>query len=256
MTEGGQPGAEGAVHDENAGAAQSPLRWLTIAALAVALVVFGRSAGEYLPGFAAWVEGLGWWAPTAFIAAYALATVAFVPGSLLTLAAGAIFGVLEGTAIVFVAASLGAVCAFGVSRHLARAAIERRLAGNERFDAVARAVAHDGRKIMLLLRLSPFFPFVLLNYALGLTRVRFGDYVIACFGMLPGTLLYVYYGALAGEVATLAGGATAEKGAGYYAVLGIGLVATIAVTTVVTRTARRALDEATRSTVPAEVIAE
>jgi uncharacterized membrane protein YdjX (TVP38/TMEM64 family) len=244
--------ADGAAGGDTRAGAQSPLRWLAIAALVAALVVLGRSAGDYLPGFAAWVEGLGWWAPAVFITAYAIATVAFIPGSLLTLAAGAIFGVLEGTAIVFVAASLGAVCAFGVSRHLARAAIERRLAGNERFAAVDRAVAHDGRKIMLLLRLSPVFPFVLLNYALGLTRVRFGDYLIACFGMLPGTLLYVYYGALAGEVATLAGGATAEKGAGYYTVLGIGAVATIAVTTVVTRTARRALDEATRTSVATE----
>ena len=154
---------------------------------------------------------------------------------------------IHGTAIVFVAATTGATLAFGVSRHLARAAIERRIAGNERFAAVDRAVERDGRKIMLLLRLSPVFPFNLLNYALGLTRVRFGDYLVACVGMLPGTLLYVYYGALAGEVAALAGGATAEKGAGYYSLLGVGLVATLAVTTVVTRSARRALDEATRA---------
>jgi len=96
-----------------------------------------------------------------------------------------------------------------------------------------------------LLRLSPVFPFNLLNYALGLTKVRFGDYLIACIGMLPGSLLYVYYGALAGEVAALAGGEAPEKGAGYFALLAVGLVATIAVTTVVTRSARRALDEAT-----------
>ena len=220
-------------------------RNIGIALLVTAVFALGRIAGGRVPEVATWVEGLGWWAPAAFIVAYALATVAFVPGSLLTLAAGAIFGVIHGTAIVFVAASTGAVLAFGVSRHLARAAIERRLAGNERFAAVDRAVARDGRKIMLLLRLSPVFPFNLLNYALGLTQVRFGDYLIACVGMLPGTLLYVYYGALAGEVAALAGGATAAKGAGYYSLLVVGGIATIAVTTIVTRTARRALDEAT-----------
>ena len=228
------------------GRVRTSLRTVVIALLVASLVALGRMAGDRLPEFAAWVEGLGWWAPAAFIVAYALATVAFVPGSLLTLAAGAIFGVIHGTAIVFVAATTGATLAFGVSRHLARAAIERRIAGNERFAAVDRAVARDGRKIMLLLRLSPVFPFNLLNYALGLTQVRFGDYLIACIGMLPGTLLYVYYGALAGEVAALAGGATAEKGVGYYSLLVVGGIATVAVTTVVTRTARRALDEATR----------
>jgi uncharacterized membrane protein YdjX (TVP38/TMEM64 family) len=94
------------------------------------------------------------------------------------------------------------------------------------------------------LRLSPAFPFVLLNYALGLTRVRFVDYVIAGFGMLPGTLLYVYYGKLAGDVAALAGGAAVERGAGYYAVLLLGLAATVVVTLLVTRTARQALRDA------------
>jgi uncharacterized membrane protein YdjX (TVP38/TMEM64 family) len=225
--------------------AQSLRRGIGVALLVAALVALGRVAGGRVPEVATWVEGLGWWAPAAFIVVYALATVAFVPGSLLTLAAGAIFGVLHGTAICFVAASTGAVLAFGISRHLARAAIERRLAGNERFAAVDRAIARDGRKIVLLLRLSPVFPFNLLNYALGLTRVRFGDYLIACIGMLPGTLLYVYYGALAGEVAALAGGAAAEKGAGYYSLLVVGAVATLAVTAIVTRSARRALDEAT-----------
>jgi uncharacterized membrane protein YdjX (TVP38/TMEM64 family) len=163
----------------------------------------------------------------------------------LTLAAGAIFGLQAGVVIVFAAAVLGASAAFLVSRYVARAAIEQRIAGNARFAAIDRAVGAQGRKIVFLLRLSPVFPFTLLNYALGLTRVRFADYVIASIGMLPGTLLYVYYGKLAGDVAALAGGAAVEKGAGYYTVLALGLVATIAVTAVVTRTARKALAEAT-----------
>ena len=146
---------------------------------------------------------------------------------------------------VFVAAVLGSSAAFLVSRYLARRAIERRLASNPRFAAIDRAVGAQGRKIVFLLRLSPVFPFNLLNYGLGLTKVSFADYVAASIGMLPGTLLYVYYGKLAGDVAALAGGAAPEKGAGYYAVLILGLVATVVVTTLVTRTARRALKEAT-----------
>lgn len=209
------------------------------------LVVVGRLAGGYLPGFAAWVNGLGVWGPVVFVLGYALAVVAFVPASLLTLAAGAIFGIGKGVLLVFIAAVLGSATAFLIARYVARDAIERRLAGNPRFGAVDRAIGVEGRKIVFLLRLSPLVPFTFLNYALGLTRVRFADYLLASPGMLPGTLLYVYYGKLAGDVAALAGGAPVEKGAGYYAVLGLGLVATIAVTAYVTRIARRALAEAT-----------
>jgi uncharacterized membrane protein YdjX (TVP38/TMEM64 family) len=211
----------------------------------VAIAVLARQLGAYLPRFAQWVDGLGVWGPVVFIIGYALAAVAFVPGSLLTLAAGAIFGLAQGFVYVFCAATLGASAAFCVARYLARGAIERRLAGNPRFAAIDRAVGAQGRKIVFLLRLSPVFPFNLLNYALGLTRVRFIDFFVASLGMLPGTLLYVYYGKLAGDVAALAGGAAVEKGPGYYAVLALGLVATVVVTTLVTRTARRALREAT-----------
>lgn len=217
---------------------------LGVAALAT-LIIVGRQAGTYLPEFAAWVDNLGVWGPVVFIAGYVAATVAFVPGSLLTLAAGATFGLAQGVLYVFIAAVLGSSAAFLVSRYLARAALERRLAGNARFAAIDRAIGTQGRKIVFLLRLSPVFPFNLLNYALGLTKVRFVDYLLASPGMLPGTILYVYYGKLAGDVATLAGGAAVEKGAGYYAVLILGLVATVGVTTLVTRTARQALREAT-----------
>jgi uncharacterized membrane protein YdjX (TVP38/TMEM64 family) len=175
-----------------------------------------------------------------FVIGYVLATVAFVPGSLLTLAGGAIFGLVEGTVVVFLGASLGAIAAFLVSRYVARRAIERRLSGS-RFAALDRAIEKEGRKIVFLLRLSPVFPFVFLNYALGLTRVRLLDYALACFGMLPGTILYVYYGKVVGDVAALAAGAAAERGTAHYVVLGLGLLATLIVTTVVTRIAQRAL---------------
>lgn len=228
------------------GRSRVPLgRIVLVVAVVLALIVLGRMAGAYVPRFAAWVNALGVWGPVVFIAGYVAAVVAFAPGSILTLAAGAIFGIVQGTIYVFIAATLGASAAFLVSRNLARGAIERRLTGNPRFAAIDRAVGAQGRRIVFLLRLSPVFPFNLLNYALGLTNVRFADYFVASVGMLPGTLLYVYYGKLVGDVAALAGGAPVEKGAAYYAVLALGLVATIVVTTLVTRTARRALREAT-----------
>jgi len=218
-------------------------RILLIGAALALLIVLGRQAGSYLPQFVAWVDSLGVWGPVVFVAGYIVAAVAFVPGSILTLAAGAIFGLGKGVVIVFLAAMLGSAAAFLVARYLARPAIERRLAGNTRFAAIDRAVGAQGRKIVFLLRLSPVFPFNLLNYALGLTKVRFLDFFIASAGMLPGTLLYVYYGKLAGDVAALAGGSAVAKGPEYYAVLVLGLVATIVVTTIVTRIARRALKE-------------
>jgi uncharacterized membrane protein YdjX (TVP38/TMEM64 family) len=224
--------------------ARPPWARIALGALAVAvLVVLVRQGGAYVPAFAQWVHGLGVWGPLVFIVGYIVAVVALMPAFLLTLAAGAIFGLGFGLLYVFIAAVLGSAAAFLISRYLARGMIERRLAGNARFAAIDRAVGAQGRKIVFLLRLSPAFPFTLLNYSLGLTRVRVVDYLIASIGMLPGTLLYVYYGKLAGDVAALAGGATVEKGAGYYAVLVLGLVATVLVTVLVTRIARNALRE-------------
>jgi len=216
-----------------------------LAALAV-LILAGRQAGDAIPRFAAWVEGLGVWGPIVFILGYAVATVAFVPGSLLTLAAGAIFGLARGTLYTLLGATLGAACAFLVARYLARRAIERKIAGNARFAAIDKAVAGEGFKIVALLRLSPVFPFNLLNYALGLTRVRFLSYLAASAAMLPGTLLYVYYGKVIFEAAgtldaVFRGTSQVEKGAEFWVTLGIGLVATVIVTTYVTRLAGRTL---------------
>ena len=207
------------------------------------LILLGRQIGGYVPAFAEWVAGLGFWGPAVFVLGYAAATVAFVPGSILTLAAGAIFGLGKGTALVFIGATLGSTLAFLVARYLARGAIERRLEDQPRFSAIDRAVGRQGLKIVFLMRLSPVFPYNLLNYALGLTRVRLLDYLLACFGMIPGTFLYVYYGKALGSLAAVAGGAAPERGTGDWVLLGVGLLATAVVTAFVTRIARRALDE-------------
>jgi uncharacterized membrane protein YdjX (TVP38/TMEM64 family) len=215
---------------------------LVAAAVIAALLLLGRQAGQYVPRFAQWVASLGIWGPVVFILGYLVATVAFAPGVILTLAAGAIFGIVRGTLYTFIGATLGACAAFLVARYAARRAIEKKIAGNPRFAAIDRAVAQQGLKIVALLRLSPVFPFNLLNYALGLTQVRFVDYLLACFAMLPGTLLYVYYGHAAGSLAEAAGGHI-QKGTAYWVSLGIGLAATLVVTTIITRLASKALKE-------------
>ena len=223
--------------------ARGALIWRGLAGLAIllALLLLAQRAGGYVPAFAEWVGELGIWGALIFVLGYAVATVAFIPGSLLTLAGGAIFGIAKGTMLVFVGTTLGATLAFLIARYVARGAIERRVADHPRFVAVDRAVEKEGLKIVFLLRLSPVFPFVLLNYGLGLTRVRFVDLVIASIGMLPGSLLYVYYGKLAGDVATLASGSQAARGWEHYVVLGLGVLATLAVTAVVTTRAQRIL---------------
>jgi uncharacterized membrane protein YdjX (TVP38/TMEM64 family) len=226
-----------------------PLRRVLLAlALLSALFLLGRGAGRYVPEFATWVDGLGIWGPAVFVLGYATAVIAFVPAAPLTLVAGAIFGLLRGTLYAFAAAVLGSIGAFLVSRYVARGALERRLAADRRFVAIDRAVGEQGFRIVFLLRLSPAFPFTLLNYALGLTRVTLADYALASFGMIPGTVLYVYYGKLLGEVAAVSGSHLVERGSGYYALLALGLVATLLVTMTVARIARRALREVTQET--------
>ncbi len=215
---------------------------IALAAVAV-LIIIGRKLGAYVPQFAQWVDGLGFWGPVVFVLGYAAATLAFVPGSILTMAAGAIFGLAKGTLLVFLGATLGSTCSFLVARYLARDAIEKRLAHRPRFRAIDKAIARQGLKIIFLVRLSPVFPYNLLNYGLGLTRVRLLDYVLACFGMIPGTFLYVYYGKALGSLAAVAGGVAPERGTSDWILLGVGLAATVAVTAFVTRIARRALNE-------------
>lgn len=209
--------------------------------LVVVLLLLGRRAAAYIPAFAGWVESLGALGPLAFITGYILATIAMVPGLLLTLAGGALFGIVRGTLYVFVAASIGATAAFLISRHVVREAMLRRLGKDKRFAAIDAAIAREGRKIALLIRLSPLFPFNVTNYALGLTAVRLRDYVVACIGMLPGTILYVYYGRVIGDVANVVSRARVPRGPGYWLLLVTGLIATIVATALITRAARRAL---------------
>lgn len=186
------------------------------------------------------VEKLGPWGPVVFIACYILATVLMVPGSALTLAAGTLFGVVYGTGIVSLASTAGAAAAFLVGRFLTRDTIAAKTASNASFAALDRAMGKEGWKIVALARLSPVFPFTLLNYAFGLTRVNFLHYVLASWaGMLPGTLLYVYLGSLA-----RAGVKGGEKTPLEWTLYGIGLLATLGVTIYITKMAKKAIAEA------------
>jgi uncharacterized membrane protein YdjX (TVP38/TMEM64 family) len=203
----------------------------------------GRSVAPRLLGIVSHIQSLGPAAPIAFIAIYALAVVLLIPASLLTIAAGAVFGLIPGASYALIGATLGSTAAFLLGRYVARRLVQRRLNTMPRFVAIERAVSARGRRIVFLLRLSPVIPFNFLNYALGLTTISAWDFVIASTGTIPGAFVYAYAGKVTGEALALAGQAQVPKDASYYAVLVGGLVATIAATMVVTRTARRALHD-------------
>ena len=198
---------------------------------------------DTLASFLEWVQGIGPWGAVLFAGAYVPAAVLLVPGSLLTLGAGFLFGLVKGTVIVSLGSTAGAAAAFLVGRSIARDWVARRLAGRPKMASIARAVETEGFKIVLLTRLSPVLPFNLLNYAFGLTAVPFKKYILASWiGMLPGTIMYVYLGSAANSLAALLSG-DQPRSTGRQVLFGLGLAATVAATIIVTRSARRALNE-------------
>lgn len=185
---------------------------------------------------------LGPWGPVLFIAIYIAAAVTLAPAFLLTFAAGAIFGLWEGTLLVYVGAVLGSSAVFALASPLAHSRLLRWVTRDPRVAAVRSAVVGDAVWVMFLLRLSPVVPYVLLNYALALTGVRYADFLLASVGMLPAIVMYVYYGKIVGDVAKLAAGVSPPRGAEYWILVAVGLVATIVATTMITRAARRAIE--------------
>ena len=188
------------------------------AALAIAAITawwVGRDVAPRMLDVVSGIRDLGPAAPLAFIAIYVAAVVAAFPASILTIAAGAVFGLLPGALYAFTGALMGSTAAFLLARYAFRDLVAKRLALMPRFGAVERAVSAEGRRIVFLLRLSPLVPFNLLNYALGLTTIPAVDYVIASAGMIPGTLLYAYGGKVTGEAIALAGQAQVPKNASY-----------------------------------------
>jgi len=221
---------------------------IIISSLVIILIVAAQSFNirGLLQASLLWVESLGVLAPIVFIVIYNLATVLFIPGSLLTLKGGCLFGVVWGSIYVTIAATLGAICAFLIGRYLSRDWVCRKIESNPKFKAINQAVKKEGWKIVLLTRLSPIFPFNLLNYAFGVTQVSLRDYSLGSIGMIPATVVYVYIGSLATDLATLTMSnqpATKETQIAQWVIRGIGLIATVAVTVYITHLAKKALDE-------------
>jgi uncharacterized membrane protein YdjX (TVP38/TMEM64 family) len=220
-----------------------------VAALVViaAAALFGRQAVSVLPAFSEWVKSLGAWGPAVFIGGYALAAVLLMPCFLLTLTAGALWGLRAGVLYVMLGASLGAIIAFLCARYLVRSLVQVYVDRHPRMAAVDRAVESEGLRLVFLLRLSPVVPYILLNYVLGVSRLRFRDYLGGLAGMLPIIAMYVYAGKVAGDLATLVSGNASPKGAAYYAMITFGLVTTIAASVLVARTAARSIAAKTKN---------
>ena len=196
-----------------------------------------------------WVKGLGWLAPIAFIAIYNIATLLFIPGSLLTLKGGCLFGLLWGSVYVLIAATIGATFAFLVGRYISRNWVCEKIGDKPKFKAIDKAVATNGFKIVFLTRLSPIFPFNLLNYAFGVTQVSLKDYILGSIGMVPGTVMYVYMGSIVGHIAMSSSSIPINSETQFIQFLlrGFGLIATAFVTIYVAKVARKALEESTNS---------
>lgn len=241
-----------------AGRSSKWLKYGFIALAVAAVIIGGKQLGvfSWLSSALQWsllqVDNWGVWAPLGFIAIYNIATVLLIPGSVLTLGAGVLFGVVKGSIYVFIAATLGATFAFLIGRYLARNWVSHQVENKPKFRAIDNAIANEGLKIVLLTRLSPIFPFNLLNYALGITQVSLKDYVIGSLGMIPGTILYVYIGSLAGSVATLGMEQEIDPQAQMFKWILqiIGFIATVAVTVYVTKIAKKALNESLETTEP------
>jgi uncharacterized membrane protein YdjX (TVP38/TMEM64 family) len=197
---------------------------------------------EWLAALLLQLTTLGAWGPVLFVVLYIVATVIPSPAFLLSIAAGAVWGLWRGTLLVYVGAVLGSSAVFALAAPLGQSRLLRWAERHRRVAAARQAIVGQGLWIMFLLRLSPVVPYVFLNYALALGGVRYRDYLVAMVGMLPAIVMYVYYGKVIGDVAAVVSGVRPPRGAAYYVLLVVGLVATVVATMMITRAARRAIE--------------
>ena len=222
-------------------AMKNHFQWIVVGLVVVVLSVVSAilPVEDWIRSFSDWVRQLGPLGVILFIVTYALATVLFLPGWIFTVSAGLIYGVMAGTLIALAGALLGATLAFLIARHILRKNVEQLTASNPKFKAIDQAIGKNGWKIVGLLRLSPLVPFNLSNYFYGITSISPTAYVVvSAIGMLPGALLYTYLGAIG---KTGLGGGTAPRSNLQCVFLGVGLIATMAVTILISRIARHAL---------------
>lgn len=222
---------------------RNALALLALATVAIVVALRSLPINEWLGLAIVWIEGHRSVAWAVFVITYVLATVMLMPAFILTLAAGFVFGLPLGVALVSAGSTLGACGAFLIGRYFTREWVEKQIENHSRFRALDLATRHEGFVIVFLVRLSPVFPFNLINYGLSLTAVRFRDYALASWiGMLPVTVLYVYIGTAASDLGQIIGG-DVETGLAGRAALFAGLAATAVLIAFITRKATRILGQ-------------
>jgi uncharacterized membrane protein YdjX (TVP38/TMEM64 family) len=212
------------------------LRAVGIAVPLVFAVVAGKLLTPWIPQFSAWVDSLGAWGPVVFVAAYVTGVVCMMPVFLLIITGGAVFGTVKGTLLSLTGALVGGTIAFLIARYVARGLVEQRVAKNPTLRAIDRVVGEDGLKLIFLLRLSPAIPYVLSNYALGVTTVRLRDYVFGTLGLAPIVAIYAAFGDAAGGAAS---GSPMSP-----TLIGVGIVVTVVLGLAIARVVQRAIKEA------------
>ena len=223
-------------------------KWLfLVASVAIAIVlVHHLDLQQVLRTTLMWVDHLDYWAPLAFIIIYNIATILFIPGALLTLGSGVLFGLLWGSLYVFIASTLGATAAFLIGRYLSRHWVLQQLEAHPKLAAIDKAVAKEGFKVVLLTRLCPLLPFNLLNYVFGVMQLSLRDYFFGSIGMIPATIMYVYIGSLVGDLALISTRgmpANPQTDAILWIINILSLIVTVVTTIYVTRCASKALEE-------------
>ena len=208
-------------------------------------IALGLLAGQllrpWLPQFTAYVGTLGMWAPLVFVVAYVMVVVLMLPAFLLIMAGGAVFGATKGTLLAMLGALFGGTAAFLLSRYVGREKVAERIARHPTLSMIDRSIGDEGAKLIFLLRLSPAIPFVLSNYALGVTGVSLRHFVLGTLGFFPVVATYAAFGSASGTT-TAPGVASVSP-----TILGVGLVATIALGVMMTRIAQQAMRDASLS---------
>ena len=194
------------------------------------------------------LQDLGPWAPFLFVLIYIVGAVFLAPSFFLTVTAGAMFGIVRGSIVVFVGASLGASAVYALATPLANSRWLARVTADPKVSAVRSAIRGDALWLTFLLRLSPLIPYNVLNYALALSGVRYRDFAVGFLGMIPAIIMYTYYGKVVGDVAALAAGVAPPRGPEYYALIVVGLITLVVSTWMITRAARRAIARQERIT--------
>lgn len=222
--------------------AKIAVRLVVLLVIAGLLYLAGHYLGGYVPDAERWVEGLGWIAPLVFFGAFVVLTTLFVPKTLMSIAGGTIFGLGWGYLYVIISSVIGSVVIFFIARKLLRKPLQRKLAGHPKLRVVEQAASESGFKLAVLLRMTPF-NYTVLSYMLGASEIRFGSYLLAMIGILPGTFMTVYFGFVAQHVVRK-GGHSDNLSMTHEIVMVCGLVVTVVAMSFIAHIAHNALKRA------------